>query len=178
MNNAIKIVIKNIIPFKWIYNFLLKSHLLSKSTRPTVILNFIFQRIFNYNQEAKWSVHFTSRMVIPEKIKFGKNVEKSFLISSNCYYQAGNGIEIGDNTIWAPGVKFISANHDPDNLKKWKKDKPIKIGNNCWIGANAVILPGVKLGDNCIVGAGAVVTKSFSSGTVIVGNPAKEKKRG
>lgn len=166
--------IKNIIPFKWIYNFLLKSHLLSKSTRSIVILNFIFQRIIGYNRKLPWLIHFTSKVAFPEKITIHESVKKSFMVSGGCYYQAENCIIIEADTIWAPGVKFISANHDPDNLKKWKKDKPIKIGNNCWIGANAVILPGVKLGDNCIVGAGAIVTKSFSSGTVIVGNPAKK----
>lgn len=52
--------------------------------------------------------------------------------------------------------------------------KDVIIGKKCWIGMNAIILPGVKLGDNTIVGAGSVVTKSFPDGNlVIAGNPAK-----
>jgi len=54
-----------------------------------------------------------------------------------------------------------------------KSVPPIKIGKNCWLGANSVILPGVELGDNVIVAAGAVVTKSFSNNLVIGGVPAK-----
>lgn len=54
---------------------------------------------------------------------------------------------------WTLGVKMISVNHDPENLKQWIMKKPIKIGKNCWTEANAIILSGVKLGDNCIVGA-------------------------
>lgn len=49
----------------------------------------------------------------------------------------------------------------------------IKIGDNCFIGARAIILPGVTLGNECVVAAGAVVTKSYPSGSVLGGNPAK-----
>ena len=51
--------------------------------------------------------------------------------------------------------------------------KAVSIGNNCWLGGNAVILPGVHLGNNVIVGGGAVVTKSFGDNVVIAGNPAQ-----
>ena len=50
---------------------------------------------------------------------------------------------------------------------------PIRIGNKCWIGANAIVLPGVSLGDHVIVGAGAIVTKSFPSNCTIAGVPAR-----
>lgn len=52
--------------------------------------------------------------------------------------------------------------------------KPVYIGNNCFIGAKSIILPGTTLGDNCIVGAGSVLTgKKYPSGSIIAGNPAK-----
>lgn len=138
----------------------------------TWLLNFVFQRIFRINSIAPCQVHYTSQ-VIGNNIELGENVWKSFALSGNCYIQAGNGIFIGDNTIFAPGVKLVSANHDLKNKKAWKKANKISIGKDCWIGANAVILPEVQLGDNVIVGAGAVVTKSFGSNLIIAGNPAK-----
>jgi len=99
----------------------------------------------------------------------GKGVELSFLLSGGCYIQAGNGIIIGDNVMFGPGVKIISANHDVSNKdRRWIKKRPIRIGDNCWIGANSVILPGVILGDNTIVGAGTVVNRSFQKGNVII----------
>lgn len=80
---------------------------------------------------------------------------------------------MGDDTIFAPGVMIISANHDPNDFSRWVEAGPITIGKRCWIGVGAIILPGVQLGDDVIVGAGAVVTKSFPSGSVIAGVPAK-----
>lgn len=145
-----------------------------KHIRKQRIINFFFQKIFRINSQCKFSVHFTSQVVFPEKLNFGKNVEKSLLLSGGCYFQAGNGIEIGDDTLIAPGVKIISANHNVRSKdREWVAGEPIKIGKNCWIAANAIILPGVEIGDNVVVGAGAVVTKSFSSDVIIAGNPAK-----
>jgi len=95
------------------------------------------------------------------------------MISGGCYIQGLNGIEIGDGTIIASGVKIISANHDLYDYNRWIPDRPIKIGRNCWIGANSVILPGIQLGNHVIVGAGTIVTKDFPDNVVIAGNPAQ-----
>lgn len=135
------------------------------------ILNFLVQRIFRINGGIAWQVHYTSRVF--GSVEIGDNVWKSFALSGGCYVQGNNGITIGDNTIFAPGVKIISANHRQDDHGGWDSAEPVRIGRRCWIGANAVVLPGVSLGDDVIVGAGAVVTKSFPSGSVIAGVPAK-----
>lgn len=138
------------------------------------IVNFLFQRVFRLNSEASFQVHFTSTITAGEKIQIGKNVWKSFALSGGCYIQGGNGIFIDDGVIFAPGVKIISANHDPKQSMAWAAAPPIRIGKRCWIGANAVILPGVELGDDCVVGAGAVVTHSFGASRHLVGVPARE----
>lgn len=135
--------------------------------------NSIFRIVLGQNRGCPWSVHYTSRITEWENIKIGSDVENSFMYSGGCYIQGINGIAIGDGTLFAPGVKIISANHDPYDYKRWLSDEPIKIGKDCWIGANVVILPGIELGDHVIVGAGAVVTKSFPHNVVIAGNPAR-----
>ena len=104
-------------------------------------------------------------------MKIGVGVGRSFAVSPGCYVTGFNGIEIGDNTIFGPGVGIVSANHDLFNHEQ-TKNPPIKIGKNCWLGMNSVILPGVNLGDNTVVAAGAVVTESFGGDVVIGGVPA------
>ncbi|MES1038116.1 acyltransferase [Peribacillus simplex] len=88
-------------------------------------------------------------------------------------------IELGDNVRITYGVKFIT--HDGGifvlrNLGLAKNKAvygKIKIGNNTFIGNDAIILPGVTIGDNCIIGAGSVVTRSIPSNSVAAGVPAK-----
>ncbi len=136
------------------------------------LADFFFRKIFRQNTNTPWAVHFTSTIHFPERIKRGKNVFPGD--SPNNYIHALNGIEIGDYTNLGPNVGIISANHNLiDNLFH-DAAPPIKIGRFCWVGMNAVILPGVQLGDFTIVGAGSVVTKSFSEGyCVVAGSPAK-----
>jgi acetyltransferase-like isoleucine patch superfamily enzyme len=158
------------------YLFDLSRQIKNKITYPIPfniwMVNFFFQRFLGLNNNIPWMVHFTSTVF--GDISIGKNVERSFALSGSCYIQGINGIIIDDNTIFAPGVKIISANHSKNNINKWDSIKPIWIGKNCWIGANAIILPGVQLEDNVIVGAGAVVTQNFSTNSIIVGNPARQ----
>lgn len=85
-------------------------------------------------------------------------------------------VEFGDDVTFAAGSDLIC--HDNSVIKCGINATDyygkIKIGNNCFIGAHSIILPGVTLGDNTIVGAGSVVTRSYPEGNVIIaGNPAR-----
>ncbi|MCG3672246.1 acyltransferase [Aliarcobacter butzleri] len=141
------------------------------------ITNYIFQKILRNNCEFKYSKHFTSKILNVKNIKFDETSHKtlkSFFGSGGCYFNGANGIEIGSGTFWAVNVVIISETYDVLNSLKSKSiTKPVIIGNNCWIGANVVIMPEVSIGNNVIIGAGSIVTKSFPSNCVIAGNPAK-----
>ena len=85
-------------------------------------------------------------------------------------------VRLGDRVFVAPNVQFYAATH-PIDLKirgeLWEFGKPIRIGNDVWIGGTSVICPGVTIGDRVVIGAGSVVTKNFASDIVIGGNPAR-----
>jgi len=136
-----------------------------------VFVNFFFQRILGINREYPFPVNFTSR--VNGNVKIGDKVWISFATSGGCYIQGGNGIEIGDGTLFAPGVNIISANHSLEDYGIWDEAPPIRIGKGVWLGAHVVILPGVQIGDGAVVGAGSIVTKNIGSGEIVAGNPAK-----
>ena len=132
----------------------------------------LLRKILGFNRGAYWPMHPTSCVVNPKWVRTGIGTAPG--LSRGCYIQAINGIEIGDYTNIAPNVGLISANHDPYCTNEHVSVEPIRIGRYCWIGMNAVILPGVTLGDHTVVGAGAVVARSFPDGYCVLGGvPAR-----
>jgi acetyltransferase-like isoleucine patch superfamily enzyme len=139
---------------------------------PITIRSLVLQKVFGFNRQAYWPMHHSSLVTCASRIRIGIGTAPG--LSPGCYIQGGCGIEIGDYTVIAPNVGMISANHDPYDYSRHIQAPPIKIGAYCWIGMNAVILPGVELGDYTVVGAGAVVNKSFPDGyCVLAGVPAR-----
>jgi maltose O-acetyltransferase len=96
----------------------------------------------------------------------------------NIFIDGRGGVTIGSNVIFAPDVSVLSYNHDFRN-PKWKPYSPefilreVKVGDHCWIGKNAILLPGAELGENCVVGAGSVVHGTVPANSVVAGNPAR-----
>ncbi|WP_152005692.1 sugar O-acetyltransferase [Desulfoluna spongiiphila] len=95
----------------------------------------------------------------------------------NCVLLDVMPIEIGSNVLFGPNVQVYTATHPVDAIRRregLESAKPVTIDDDCWIGGNAVILPGVTIGKRCVIGSGAVVTKSIPSDVIVVGNPAKQ----
>ena len=136
-------------------------------------INWFIQRFIYRTPNLHFSLHFASRITHADKLIISESAKFSLAHKVGCYLECSNGVEIGEGTIIAPGVKIISANHDFDNYNNHRKEEPVRIGENCWLGANCIILPGVKIGNRVIIGAGSVVTKSFPDNCIIAGVPAK-----
>ena len=103
---------------------------------------------------------------------FGNNVYANF----NLTLVDDTDLYVGDSVLFGPNVVVAVAGHpvDPDLRRKVAQfNLPVHIGNNVWIGAGAIILPGITIGDNSVIGAGSVVTKDIPANVVAVGNPCR-----
>lgn len=102
----------------------------------------------------------------------------NFFANYNCFFNANTeDIVIGNDCLLGPDVLIINSNHDflPNILVREQPNvaKKISIGNNVWIGAKSVILPGVTIGNNVVVAAGSIVNKNVEENTLVGGVPAK-----
>jgi maltose O-acetyltransferase len=105
-------------------------------------------------------------------IRIGDNTFVNF----NCVMLDGAPISVGDECLLGPGVQLLTASHPLDPVARrqtWEQAQPITLGDGVWLGAGALICPGVSIGDDTVVGAGSVVTQSLSAGVVAYGNPAR-----
>lgn len=105
-------------------------------------------------------------------VHFGKYIYANF----NLTMVDDTHIYVGDYTMFGPNVTVATAGHPilPELREKlYQYNFPVHIGRNCWIGAGALILPGVSIGDNTVIGAGSVVTKDIPANSVAVGNPCR-----
>lgn len=105
-------------------------------------------------------------------VHFGKNVYANF----NLTLVDDTHIYVGDGTMFGPNVIVATAGHPilPElRAQIYQYNAPVRIGENCWIGAGAILLPGVTVGAGTVVGAGSVVTRDLPPDVVAVGNPCR-----
>lgn len=109
---------------------------------------------------------------------YGSHIEvgRNFFANYNCTILDVAKVIIGDNCQMAPNVAIYTAGHPvhPDTRNTaYEYGISVTIGDNCWIGGNTVICPGVHIGNNVVIGAGSVVTKDIPDWTIAAGNPCR-----
>ena len=115
-------------------------------------------------------------------VHFGHSIYANF----NLTLVDDTHIYVGDYTMFGPNVTVATAGHPicpchsaaacnccGTRQEGYQYNFPVHIGRNCWIGAGAIIVPGITIGDNVVIGAGSVVTKDIPSNVVAVGNPCR-----
>ena len=117
----------------------------------------------------------------PFHCDYGYNIEcgENVFFNVNCVVLDVMKVKIGSNVMLGPGVHIYTATHPLDKIERRTHEmaKPVTIGDDCWIGGQVVICPGVTIGVGSVIGAGSVVTKDIPEDCLAVGNPAKVVKR-
>lgn len=126
------------------------------------------EELFEHRLPASSNIGVPLRIDYACQISIGERV----LINYGFHTTSSAGITIEDDVMIGPDVNVLTINHDFADL--WTLiPKPVRICRGAWIGARAIICPGVTIGEGSIVAAGAVVTKDVAPHTVVGGNPAK-----
>ncbi len=134
------------------------------------------RRIIRFKSKGKnLTILSSCKFYHANKITIGNNT----IISSGTVINGAGQIKIGNNVLIGPGVYIWSQNHNFSDKKKIIKEqgyvfKSVSIGDDVWLGANAIVLPGIEIGTGAVVSAGAVVTKNLLPYTVYMGYPARK----
>lgn len=149
-------------------------------------------RLYDFNQTRPTQQELRGRLLRELLAEVGENcyIEPPLHANWGCHTHLGSNvyanfnltlvddtdIYIGDSVMIGPNVTIATAGHpvDPELRRKVAQfNIPVRIGNNVWIGAGAVILPGITIGKNSVIGAGSIVTKDIPANVVAVGNPCR-----
>lgn len=169
---------------------MLRSEILQRSLNRTAVWNipkrnWLLKKLFNSIDGNAYLVQ------SPLYVSYGCNISvgKNFNANHNCIMMDYEKIVMGDNVWIGPNVSILTVNHPlkaeerrvfftkdsfhPERKGNWEIIAPITIGNDVWIGAGAILLPGITIGDGATIGAGSVVTDNIPSNVLAVGNPCK-----
>ncbi|KAL4437008.1 hypothetical protein ABPG75_004147 [Micractinium tetrahymenae] len=115
---------------------------------------------------------------------FGYNIHlgKGVYLNFDCVWLDCGEIRVGDRVLFGPAVQIYPVGHHVDPAERsgvngLEHAKPVVIGDDCWIGGGAIIMPGVTIGEGSTVAAGAVVTRDVEPYTVVAGSPARVIRR-
>lgn len=114
----------------------------------------------------------------PFHCDYGSNIRigKDSFLNFHCVILDVVEVSIGERTQIGPATQIYAADHPRDPAVRrdgLEFGRPVRIGDDVWIGGGAILLPGVTVGDGAVIGAGSVVTRDVPAGATVVGNPAR-----
>ena len=145
----------------------------------------IYYHILSVIKKCFYKLIYRSTVKFGKKVQFRKNfsinidnksakviIGDNTFFNNYCTISSMEGVEIGKDTLFGENVKIYDNNHRFNIVNKTVKEQgystsKIKIGNNCWIANNVVILKGVTIGDNVVIGAGCIIKGNIESNTIV-----------
>jgi len=168
---------------KWLVNKLMKLFLRRYAT--TIIDTIVDVRQMaenNYHRETKSKMKACGsnvklrpgvRVYFPENVVLGDHI----VLNYDTIVMGQGGVTIGDFCVLGPKSMLVTVTHQAETLYYGNAVyQPITLATNVWIGAGAILLPGISVGENSVVGAGSVVTRDVEPNSVVAGVPAKKLK--
>ena len=164
-------VVYNMIRFKWIALFECDN----LAAKGVPLFGFNTKICVKKSSEVSFGSNIVSdgRMVIIVDADGKLEIGKKTYFNEGMMISCKNTVRIGENCRFGPSVKLFDNDHCFDaatGVSDAHVSAPITIGNNCWIGANVVILKGTMIGDNCVIGAGCIVKGDIPSGSLVSQN--------
>ncbi|HYC21564.1 MAG TPA: acyltransferase [Candidatus Bathyarchaeia archaeon] len=151
--------------------FYIANHLIAKLPSYTA-RHFFYRKVMGIRIGRSSSVAmdcFLTGFATGWSIRIGDNSA----VNRRCYLDGRRGIEIGNNVNVSPEVYIVTFTHDPQSPTFACKGGPVVIDDHAWIGARAILMPGVHVGEGAVVGAGAVVTHDVAPYSIVGGAPAR-----
>lgn len=129
----------------------------------------IYRYVLRMEIGSGTNIHRCCRFYRPAGVQLGQNT----VINRDVLLDGRTGVQIGSNVSISEGVAVLTLEHDPHSLTFVERGAPVRIGDRVFIGARALVLPGVTIGEGAVVGAGAVVTRDVAPYTIVAGVPAR-----
>lgn len=157
-----------------LFFWLIYTHILSKI--PYSLGSKLRKKVLSkliHNLDESNSISHNVKILCPQKMDLGKHIS----IANNVILDCRGSLKIGDNSIIGFETVILTSTHrheqkDVPIRKQGMFSKPIIIGNDVWIGARAIIMPGITINDGAIIGANSVVTKDVPAHAIVGGIPA------
>ncbi|MCI8548951.1 MAG: acyltransferase [Bacilli bacterium] len=152
--------------------FVLKIYYHMLSIIKKCFYKFIYGRNINFGKKVQFRKGFSINIDSSQSnVIIGDNT----FFNNYCTISCMSGVEIGKNTLFGENVKIYDNNHIFNVANKTIKEQgysssKIKIGNNCWIANNVIILKGVNIGDNVVIAAGCIIKEDIESNMIVKSN--------
>lgn len=139
----------------------------------------LFRDLLGHAGDGAW-------IELPFSCEYGRHITigRNSFVNVQCVFSDCNAISIGDHTLIGPNCQIYTATHPldaadrivppaPGQAPYRTQTRPVRIGDNVWLGGSVIVLPGVTIGNNTTIGAGSVVTKDIPENVLAFGNPCR-----